>query len=71
MGLFNFPGVGEVSDTGPPFLKGRCPYLCSFCFHCSSFPPMLPYQRARGYQLLLLHPGFGQEEDFIAVSCDH
>lgn len=72
VGLFNFPGVGEVSDTAPPlFLKGQPPYLCSFCFHYSPFALTLLSQGAWGDELFLLYPGFGLEKDFIVVSCDH
>lgn len=76
VGLFNFPGVGEVSDTAhtpppAPFLKGQCPYLCSFSSHYSPFPLTLPSQGAWGDELFLLHPGFGLEKDFTVVSCDH
>lgn len=71
MGLFNFPGVGEVSDTTcPPFFKGTVPLVVLLCSHCSPFPVTLPSRGARGYRLLLLHPGFGQEKDFIVVSWD-
>lgn len=68
MGLLNFPGAGEASDTASPlFLKGQCPYLCS-CSHYSPFPLTLPSQGAWGDELFLLRPGFGMEKDFIVIT---
>lgn len=51
MGLFNFPGVGEVSDTAPPLFLKDSPHICApsalttalFHSHCLPKGPGVMY----------------------------
>lgn len=73
MGLFNFPGVGEVSDTAPPllFFKGTVPLFVLLLLPLQPFPTHAAFLRSQGLSVILFHPGFGQEKDCPVVSCDH
>lgn len=69
MGWFHFPGVGEVSNTSPPPLfllfKGA---VFLFVLPLQPFPTQAAFSQGTE-RFLLLHPGFGLEEDFTAAPC--